>query len=479
VSLLLLPPAAHAQDAAPADDGARASQVVTFYGHVFSVGLDDPMPANTYPPEGDQLFASGYAPDNCGVLPAEDPSGIAAPGGTSCDTDPLDKRVLFLTAGPVQIHRTEDFNYTALHNEHGRAKDVYLDTTKDVHAWFYAAADFHSWGLFCGGGIVVGIPQPGPDAPCPLPFWSWDPGVMPNFVVEGTLYMAELGDYGQGASDPPPIHDALIAGKAKAIAHGATEPVQLQTGLPGSPNSVEFDVNLGKPAMDVIPKDQDVFLVLSWYEAVNGQKMSLGGEFAPSVKPWAGEQFPNRFTLPVKNPFDVELVIPQFVHDKVLVHGVLSSPWGSYDVDTKGVTLELRDGNGQFVQAQHITRSGDYSVAHGAHFKPVNLTWVWDYKADGARPGTYKALVTGCDLEHICSATEATFTINPDGSAGTYTVGRSGQLTASQGQLSALTGAPQPEGGVRVASQDAKATPGVEALGVLAALGIALLARRR
>ncbi|MCA1813892.1 MAG: hypothetical protein LC624_08070, partial [Halobacteriales archaeon] len=200
------------------------------------------------------------------------------------------------------------------------------------------------------------------------------------------------------------------------------------------------------------------------------------------MKPWAGEQFPVRFTLPVRNPFDVELVIPQFVHNKVLIHGVLSSPWGSYDVDTKGVTIELRDPNGQFLNPEHITRSGDYSVAHGAHFKPVNLTWVWDYQADKARPGTYKALVTGCDLEHICGSTEARFTINADGTGGDYVIGRSGQVTASQGQLSGLTGGTQEGPAFRPASASgapARAVPGFEPLLGLAIVGLAALAARR
>ncbi|MCA1814272.1 MAG: hypothetical protein LC624_10050 [Halobacteriales archaeon] len=462
-SLVLSCLPAAAQDAGAAE--ARAGQTVTLYGHVFSVGLDAPMPANTFAPEGDSLFAAAFGNDYCGL-----------PGFDDCGKDPLNKRVLFLTAGPVQVHSSADFNstedfYGKLHNEHGRAKDVLLDTTKDVHAWFYVAADYHSWGAVCPGA---------PDVSCVVPVWQWDPGVMPSFVVEATLYLAELGDYGQGASEPPPIADALNAGKAQVLATGKSAPVTLQTGLPGSPNAMEFDVNLGKLGLDAVPKAMDLFLVYSWYEDVNGQAVGLNGQPAPSVKPWSGETFPVRFTLPVRNPVDVELVIPQFVHDKVLVHGVLGSPWGSYDVDVKGVQLEVRDPDGQFVHAQHIARSGDYSVAHGAHFKPVNLTWVWDYKADHARPGTYKVAVTGCDLQHLCASTEASFTINPDGSAGAYTVGRSGQLTASQGQLSALTGAPQPEGTrLGVATQAERATPGPGlGLAVLAIAAWAVLRRR-
>ncbi|MCA1813746.1 MAG: hypothetical protein LC624_07330 [Halobacteriales archaeon] len=485
VALLLAAPAFGQDAGSGSDDAARQSQTITMYGHVFNNGFDAPQPANTYAPEGDELTAF-WNDDNCGVLPVDDPTvgvpvyGGFAPGGPDCDTDAINKLVIFLTAGPVQVHSSNDFNdtatfYSLLHNEHGRAKDVFLDTTKDVHAWFYAAADYFSWAQFCPDGFVPGIL---PDVTCEYPPWAWDPGVMPNFVVEATLYMGSLGEYGQGASDPPPIHEAVTNGQAKVIAHGATDPQDLQTGLPGSPNSQEFDVNLGKPLVDVVPKDQDIFLVYSWYEQGPNGKMGLSMQPAPSMKPWAGEQYPVRFTVPVKNPVDVELVIPQFIHDKALIHGVLSSPWGSYDVDVGTVQLELRDPSGQYLSPEHITRAGDYSVAHGAHFKPVNITWVWDYKADHARPGTYKALVKGCDREAICSSTEATFTINADGSPGDFTVGRSGQQTVSAGQLAGLTGQPPTEGSFHPANAGTHATPGLPFVALLAVLALVALRRR-
>jgi hypothetical protein len=481
LSLAQTAPDPGAGGSAGSGDAARASQTVTLYGHVFGNGLDPtrgingPMPANTVPPIGDNLFAV-WQSDGCGI-PTGDPSGAVAPGGPDCDSDPINKLVLFLTAGPVQVHSADDFNYSLLHNEHGRAKDLYLDTTKDIHAWFWGAADYFSWNLLCPT-LEQGLP---PDVACPWPSWGWDPGILPGFTVEATLYMASLGDYGQGASEPPPIANALAG--AKVIAKGKAGPANLQTGLPGSPNAQEFDINLGKPSVDVIPKDQDIFLIYSWYEDINGQHVGLD-----YFKPWAGEQFPVHFTLPVKNPFDVELVIPQFIHNKVLIHGVLSSPWGSYDVDTKSVQLDIRDPTNSPVQLQHVIRSGDYSVAHGAHFKPVNITWVWDYNADKARPGTYKATVSGCDLENICSSTESTFTINADGTPGSFTIGRSGQQTASEGQLQAITGNAQPGSGnlslasapVPIASGGSeRKAPGPDAGLLLAGAALLALAIRR
>jgi hypothetical protein len=461
-------------DAGPTDEATRPAIPITFYGHVFGNTARFPMPANTVPPIGDDP-TTFWQDHQC----FDDPTGALA---NSCDEDLINKLILFATAGPVQVHSADRFNYSQLHNERGRAKDVFLDPTQDVEAWFYAAADYFSWPLICRGG--AGLP---PNVPCPWPQWGWDPGIVPNFVVEATLYHALLGEYGQGASEPPPILEAWQSGEAEVVAHGATEPADLQTGLPGSPNVQEFRVNLGKPQVTMIPKEHDFFIVYSWYELVNGQK--VGVEY---MKPWAGEQFPVRFTIPVRNPFDVELVVPQFLHDKVVIHGVLSTPWGSYDVDQDTAVLEITDAAGQPVQAPTMVRFGDYQVAHGAHFKPVNFTWVWDHKADGASAGAYKAVVRACNyMNNACAATEAAFALGPGGSPGSVQVGRSGQVTATDALLRDLTSgaalggaAPPLREGVQPASSDPaeapKQAPGAgAALAALAALGAALARKRR
>jgi MYXO-CTERM domain-containing protein len=468
---VLLPGTALAQDPAPAggaEDAAREAQVITFYGHVFGNGYDSPMPANTIPPTGDAL-QSTWQDHQC----FDDPTGqVASP----CDQDPINKLILFATAGPVQVHRARDFNYSALHNERGHAKDVYLDKAKDVTAVFYAAADYFSWPLVCQNG--GGLPS---DVGCPWPQWGWDPGIIPGFTVEATLYQATLGEYGQGASEPPPIAEAIPT--AEVIAHGVVGPQDLKTGLPGSPNVQEFSINLGPPLVDIIPKENDFFLVFNWYELVNGQK--VGVEY---MKPWSGELFPTRFTLPVRNPFDVELVIPQFLHDKLVVHGVLSTPWGSYDMDLASVGLDIRDSAGQPVRADHLTRFGDYSVAHGAHFTPVNITWVWDYKADGVRPGAFSATVRGCNFQHTaCSETPAVFELRADGSPGRVSIGRSGQQTATAGLLARLEEGAAGLGGEPVGQTQAPPaqgpapakTPGPELGLVLLGLAGLALARRR
>jgi hypothetical protein len=167
--------------------------------------------------------------------------------------------------------------------------------------------------------------------------------------------------------------------------------------------------------------------------------------------------FPTTFTLPTKNALDVELVIPQFVHDKLLIHSVISSAWGSYDVDVPSAKVTVLDSGLRPVDMPSVVRVGDYQVAHGAHFKPVNITWIWDYKADKLRPGTYKVLVEACNRQHsACEATEAAFTIGEDLAPTDVVVGRQGQRTISEGQLDAMTGGTEPghTGGYRLSDLD-------------------------
>jgi hypothetical protein len=497
------------QEQAPPDDAgslaaerARPTRTVTFYGHVFGSGLvpgnagneefgpDGPQAANTIYPTGDANLGLGvfdWCSDtvNMNGFPAPQPSAW-----NNCDKDPFNKVALFLTAGPVQVHSREEFVYSKLHNERGRTKDIVLDSAGEIKAWLWMSLDYHAWSVGNGGdntNCIVALP---PDVGCPYPYWGWDPAHWPQWVVEADLYMVELGEYGQGASEPPPIFEQWQADAMTLIASGATPPQDVTNGLPGSDNVHEFEVNLGAPQVDVIPKTHDVVLVYHFYSLLNGQKVSMH-----TWRIWAGELFPTRFSMPVKNALDVELVIPQFVHNKALVHSVIASGFGSYDVDVESARLTILDPNNQPVTPTRIIQVGDYQVAHGAHFKPVNITWIWDYKADGARPGQYKTQVSACNMQgSACEVTEGSFTLDSNLNPVEVRVGRSGQRTVSDQQLSDLTGggslgtqglSPQVAKALQdmdaaPAQSQGKAVPGpAAALAVLAALGAALVLRRR
>jgi hypothetical protein len=340
---------------------------------------------------------------------------------------------VYSTAGFV--HADEDtWTYEDFHNERGQAKDILLDTTQDVTATFYMSADWHPWNCALEGSLLIG------GVPSPYPCWNWDPGYFPQWQVEATLLLANMGEYQGQASDPPPVHEKVLSGDVVQVAKGLSPPqdmLSLDSTLNGKGEVYEFAINLGKPQVDRIPKEMDWVLMFRWWMNQGSDKVILGQRFNWNIN--SGEFYPNRFQLPVKNPFDVELVFPQFLHDKLLIHAMLNSPWGSYDVDARTVRMTITADGNRPVEPQHVVRVADFSVAHGGHYKPVNVTWVWDHKADALAPGEYRVSVEAFNFQHSAnSVTEARFRIHPDGRGEVLQVGRSGQLTATGDQLADL-----------------------------------------
>jgi hypothetical protein len=104
-------------------------------------------------------------------------------------------------------------------------------------------------------------------------------------------------------------------------------------------------------------------------------------------------------------------------------------------VDARTVKIDIQSDAGA-VPFVSVVKSADFSVAHGGHYKPVNVTWVWDYKADKAPAGDYRVSVTAWNFQHSASSTtSATFRIAKDGTGQVLSIGRSGQQTSSLAQL--------------------------------------------
>jgi hypothetical protein len=430
---LLLAASALAQPG-PGEDAARPSRDVTFYAHVFGAGPLSPMPGNTQFPSGEDDFSRGFTAACSDLAPVSVAAMLVSL--SDCESGQAGNVLyLYSTAGFVQNLDIDTFAYEKVHNERGQAKDVLLDATKDVTATLYMSADFHGWLPW-----ALSPDNPAPGVPDPVPFWNWDPGVLTDWVVEATLFTADMGAYQGQASEPPPVDDTLRAGNATVVAQGMSAPqtvLSLDQNLNGHGEVYEFDINLGRPQVDRIAKEKDWVLRFRWWSTTGGHETIAGG----GTVQWnlnSGEFYPVRFTLPVKNPFDVELVAPQFVHGKLLILAILNSPWGSYDVDQRSVRLAVTDDAGRPVVPQHVAQLADYSVAHGGHYKPVNVTWVWDYHADQLPPGLYTATVRASNFQGSAwSETAAQFRVRPDGSGEAVSVGRSGQQTFTEAQLRA------------------------------------------
>lgn len=418
--------AALGQGNQPGDTGG--TDEVTFYGHVFGHGLDQPMPANTEAPIGEDNYGIGtgaYCQDAGPTVPSAPVVGTPLVGDMEpCNEEEGNKLALFSTAGLVDVETRSEFQaegaYGQLHNERGQTKPIQLDTGEPITASVYISMDAHGW--FVGTGETNCLHPHPENVPCVYPYWGWDPGVYEDVVVEATLYSADLGSR-TNASEAPPIHETYDAGEATEIATGQWGPGQVINGLPGYPNVNQFEIDLGSAQEDTIPRDEDFFLIYDVYQSTGGVNYLVDGP----ARWYGGEFFPPTFTLPVENAFSVERVVPNFAHGQLAILGIINTPWGSYDVDDDSVELEIEDPNGQTVDPDELTRFADFSVAHGGHFKPVNLTWIWDYQDSGLATGNYSVSVSASNFQGSASAAcETWFTLERD-DAGRLAPGEAGE----------------------------------------------------
>ena len=416
-----LTPSAMAQDN-PED----VTSNVAFYGHIFGIGRGAPMPMNTQFPSGESDLSQGFTAHSCG-LPGSSDTDTDNP---SCEADTSNEEWFYTTAGFVQIKNNAEFAYDKLHNERGLTKDTKLDTAQPITATFYMSADAHGWLVaLCQPEGIVAIPE---DTPWPVPCWQWDPGYLSQWQVEATLYTGVLGDYGGEADTAPDIATALADGLLTPLATGVSKPIDVQSlEATGNPTVWKFDIDLGVAQRDTIKKEESYIVRYQWWSV----KPDGSRAVYPEADTWnvnSGEFYPPVINLPVKGAFTVELVVPQFVFGKLVFLGVMNTPWGSYDVDQDSIELTVTKQGGSEFTPTRIERLADFSVAHGGHYKPVNLTYVWDYKADKLPAGAYDVTIKASNFQGSASAEcTGSFTVKADGDPGEITVGECGVRTIS------------------------------------------------
>jgi hypothetical protein len=415
------------------DGGSGGTDDVTFYGHVFGHGLPAPQASNTEAPIGEDNYGFGTF-EWCTPAGSASNANPMVVSQDACPESEWNQIALFSTAGFVDVSSPTEFDqeggYALLHNERGQTKDIKLDTAGSVTATVYGTVDYHSW--FSGGqayGTSCTYAHP-PNVPCVYPYWGWDVGVQPNFVVEATLYQADLGER-TNSSQAPPVQEAIENGDAEIVAQGTWGPDTAMTGLPNSPKAMQFDIDLGQPQTDTISKENDFFTTYRVYSE------SPAGEVGVhSFRWWSGEFFPPSYTLPVENAFAVERSIPNFANGQLALLGIINTPWGSYDVDQDSVDIEIEGPSGSTVNPQSLERYADFSVAHGGHYDPVNVTWIWDYRKDDASPGQYTVTISASNYQGSAAAEcKAKFTLEDNGDRlvpGGVQEGVCGTQTASQ-----------------------------------------------
>lgn len=382
---------------------------VVLYGHIYDLLEAVPMTTHPMHPDAPDL-ARGYSQPT-----------VAPHYGAG-----FNRVHLFNSMGPVEYNAS--LAQPRIHPERGLALDLLLDQDQDILVSWYMSAD------------ALEVQQAGFEPPVHA-------GALPQLRVRAEL---RLGN---------DIRDDLRAGELVA----AGETVVDLVSAPGA-EVMEVAVNLGKAQLDAIPRRESFNLGITWYQLdENGNQVLM-----PGWNVHTGAAYPNRLTLPVRNPINLYFVEPQFQDEgKLAVNAAFLSPLGNYDVDSASLTIDIV-GPGGFrpktisepVLVQHTYQHNDHNVA------ALN-GWLWDYAADGAPPGDYEVTVTGTNLQGTATASKkARFTIEEQGEAGT-TVDSDGVEVVTTEQLAEQQAEPP------------RRSPGFEAAFVAAAVGAALLARRK
>ncbi len=474
---------------------AQEGKDITFYGATFAMGRSNPLPMNTAYPYGVNDYSFGTGDGGCGTpAPAPDGSVPSAVQPECIDEFAENELWWYTTAGFIEPRSHEvcgnppNCDYTKFHNERGQTKDIYFDTSVAPRGIIHTSADNHGWfGLFGAYGLG----------------WNWDPGYYKDWTAAATVYHVNLGPWSSDPSGKPdlsPIYNQEEG--VTVVAYGESEPFDmwsLDATIPSPtcdgecqtvhPMHVELEWNPDfVEAGGVVPYLNDLIVRWEWYQKTDDQVYIIGTPVAGYV--WnlnGGEDYPNQITLPVRNPIDVELVFPRFVHDKLVILSVLNTPWGSYDVNLDSIDFEVFDDRGNAItpNPEDFQRYLDVSVAHSGHYDPINLTWIWDLSRENLDPGEYSIKVSASNFQGSAdSETVATFTINSDGSGGDVVAGQSGLLSFTNEQFQ------QYQAGAGVDSEDSNEaaegptevdTKGSPGWGAALTLGLllAFVARRR
>lgn len=386
----------------PADAGYAGGPIlVPLYAHIYD--LLQPVPINTQPMIDLDLARGFGSPSVAGSGALETPTSLR----------------LVSTPGLVEYNLTED-GFPRMHPERGISYDVELDASQNVIGHFFM------------GAKALDVPQAGQTG-------GPEAGLLP-ITVRMTM---RVGD---------DVGADLDAGDI--IAQGTLQLPPDKWPVNGEP--AEFVVDMGAPLVERIPGNEAFNILIEWFNAEAPGAASL------TQRDWVvhtGARYPNRVDVTVANPLAFFSLKPTPLgEDQISIHAVLNSPFGNYDVDVPNMTMSVtgpttpRSMGAPFVVQR--------SFEHNHHYEPVELTWLWDYRSDGASAGEYTVTVSAQNLQKTATVTKsAKFVLSDDLRAVGYD--DSGNVVAPQGV------------------KDARDSPGAAVgLLLLAAVAVALGRRR-
>lgn len=363
---------------------------VVLYGHVFDIL--NVVPINIQSP-------ASCTPDLARGFSGEVHTGM--------------KNQMFLRSSPGFVEYEEDKcgvqgqDDPDVHPERGLTSDVTISEDVPVTGFWYLSAD-------SGEFSPMGLDE------------EPSMGVMPCVTVRMQLWTQHYVGLGTLVAEGTTTKTVVSTPEALEEALGPTQD-QVDDVCPGSEETVdpeqvtEFRVDMEKQDSLLIPDYEGYVIGVQWYQHDGGDPDDDGNNLMQ--REWnihTGSEYPNRIVMAVKDSIRIDRVNVQDFDNKLWIRGSINTPWGSYDVDTKNIRIEVVDEDGNTVIDQDSEYVDDmilqYSVNHDGHFKPVNATLPWDYQAQDLPPGEYTARVTVTNWQHTQDAIgEQTFTITDEG----------------------------------------------------------------
>jgi hypothetical protein len=445
LALLLLVPGATAQaDTYPPIGIANPTQSsnVTLYFHIN--GFQE-FPINTQRP-------ADWYNENAGVGITTSSSTCAGlTKGTPANKE-FHTSYGFSSPGYVEYDFTPD-GKPRIHPERGLSYDIQFDGDFNLY-----------WYLSTQTGVPP-QPQANPDTA---------PIVVPNVVVRATIRTGERitvddSGYNEGA----------------IIAQGQTAPatlaLQATTGARwvqvNGVNVYEFVVPMSLKET-VIPKDGGYSLRVDTFMDSPACNDPTQGYLMPNlVKIHTSEALRPRMEPKVFVPVRIEYMHPQFIFEDLVVHTSMNSPFGNYDVDETegGIELRILDAAGNpaapgLFRAAVVQRFHE----HDHHTEAVDVSYVWPFVKDGAKPGVYTVhLKVYNDQRTAAAYGTAKFEIGD--TLKVTKCGTTDSISGAQAQESCVDELQNPDGSQ--ATLQAKESPGLQV--VAAFLVLAVFAARR
>jgi hypothetical protein len=380
----------------------------------------------------------------------------------------------YSTAGPVEYDFIEN-GRPRFHPERGIAADVLLDP--NVQPVVYLYVDLRD---FTGGGTP----------PQYLPSFTFrvttqqgdDPGMgadldagrdillgqetytMADFDLSVNPYQAYCSTWGCvpeghpgytiGPLEDPPLPDEdvpIVEGNEQFS--GQTDPDGNAILFPDDSGIIEVAIPL-EILESVIPKIEAYNVRIDWYQEIAGFGPD---EFAePYFRLVTDAEHLPRMELAITNPVYLTFIHPQVAANTLLIHAGANSPWGTYDLDIENVELTVT-GPSTPKNIKAVLSSNEN--VHGLHDADAQLTYLWDFRDEGASDGEYTiTMKVRNDAGTAEAVGTAKFIIEGEVATGFDTDGNIVESTSNSGDVEA---------------------PGVGALGAIALLGVALTVARR